>query len=48
MMKYFIVPTVIGNVKLFAVEEAGGYVLKYCSTREDAEMCIKEMEEDDE
>ena len=46
-MKYFIVPTVIGNVKLFAVE-SDGYILKYCDTKEDAEMCIKEMEEDDE
>lgn len=45
-MKYFIVPTVIGNVKLFAVEEVGGYVLKYCSTRKDAEAYIKE--DDDE
>ncbi len=46
-MKYFIVPTVIGNVKLFAVEEAGGYVLKYCSTREDAESYIKKEEDDE-
>ena len=43
-MRYFIVPTVVGNVKLFAIEESDGYVLKYCSTREDAETCIKEME----
>ena len=43
-MMYFIVPTVVGNVKFFAVEESDGYVLKYCSTREDAESCIKELE----
>lgn len=43
-MKYFVVPTMVFGVKLFAVEESDGYVLKYCSTREDAEACIKEME----
>ena len=47
-MKYSVVPTMVFGVKLFAVEESDGYVLKYCDTKEDAEMCIKEMEEDDE
>lgn len=42
-MKYFVVPIMVFGVKLFAVEEVGGYVLKYCDTREDAETCIKEM-----
>ncbi len=37
MMKYFVVPTVICGVKLFAVEESDGYVLKYCETKERAE-----------
>ncbi len=36
-MKYFVVPTVICGVKLFAVEESDGYVLKYCETKERAE-----------
>ena len=39
--------TNIFGVQLFAVE-SDGYILKYCDTKEDAEMCIKEMEEDDE
>lgn len=44
MMKYFVVPTVICGVKLFAVEESDGYVLKYCETKERAEAFIKELE----
>ena len=43
-MKYFVVPTVICGVKLFAVEESDGYVLKYCDTKERAESFIKELE----
>lgn len=43
-MKYFVVPTVIRGVKLFAVEEGDGYVLKYCDTKERAESFIKELE----
>ena len=35
----------IFGVQIFAVE-SDGYILKYCDTKEDAEMCIKEMEED--
>ena len=44
VMKYFIVPTMVCGVKLFAIEESDGYVLRYCNTREDAESCIKELE----
>lgn len=43
-MKYFVVPTVICGVKLFAVEESDGYVLKYRDTRQRAEAFIKELE----
>jgi len=43
-MKYFIVPTTVCGVKLFAVEESDGYVLKYCNTRERAEQVIKDLE----
>lgn len=43
-MKYFVVPTVICGVQLFAVEEIDGYVLKYCDTRQRAEAFIKELE----
>ena len=47
MMKYSVMATKIFGVQLFAIE-SDGYILKYCDTKEDAEMCIKEMEEDDE
>ena len=43
-MKYFIVPTTVCGVKLFAVEESDGCVLKYCNTRERAEQVIKDLE----
>jgi hypothetical protein len=45
-MKYFIVPTMVCGVKLFAIEESDGYVLKYCNTREDAETSIKELDDE--
>ena len=47
MNKWRVMVTNIFGVQLFAVE-SDGYILKYCDTKEDAEMCIKEMEEDDE
>ena len=43
MNKWRVMTTNIFGVQLFAVE-SDGYILKYCSTREDAEACIKEME----
>ena len=47
MNKWRVMATNIFGVQLFSVE-SDGYILKYFDTKEDAEMCIKEMEEDDE
>jgi hypothetical protein len=47
MNKWRVIATNIFGVQLFAVE-SDGCILKYCDTKEDAEMCIREMEEDDE
>lgn len=46
MNKWRVMATKIFGVQLFAVE-TDGYILKYCDTKEDAEMCIKEMEEEE-
>jgi hypothetical protein len=38
--KWQVVPYIIAGVKLFAVEDFGGYIMKYCNTAEDAQKFI--------
>lgn len=45
MVKLYVIPYDIFGIKMYAVESEGGYIHRYCDTKERAEEVKAEIEE---